>query len=194
MFVLTRRHVAVTCIRRLRISSVKSHDDNEPRDMRFADKVAKLKKGGSAASFNTKLNSVDFLIEGQEEIKTENETEFDFSWNPNSTPRHKNFKKVFGDGLRAAHFGEKPTGEWAIPDHPKDVKRDYLFEDVFQRNKWLREYRLHEGMYDEQRFANFPIVIGTVHRRIAHDRVEVVVQEKDFLDVVTEFKTVNGLV
>ena len=58
--------MAVTCIRRLRISSVKSRDDNEPRDVdnRFADKVAKMKTGGQSSFFNSKLGSVDFLIEG----------------------------------------------------------------------------------------------------------------------------------
>ena len=64
--------------------------------------------------FNRKIEKLDMLIEGQEEYKNERAEEKEFTWNPHSKKPHRNFKKVFGDGLRAAHFGEKPTGEWAM--------------------------------------------------------------------------------
>ena len=54
--------------------------------------------------------------------------------------------------------------------------REYIHEDHFRRKKHLMMPE-DSPIYDEERFAKFQLAIGTVHRRIASDRVEVAIKD-----------------
>ena len=59
------------------------------------------------------------------------------------------------------------------PEHPSDVKREYLFENTRNRSKWLRT-KVAYRQPPEQKYKKFNLILGHVQRRIAKNRVEVI--------------------
>jgi len=94
---------------------------------------------------------------------------------------------------RAAMTVDPPKDEWAIPDHPKDVRREEIIEDHFHRKKHIRQPE-DAPIYDEERFASFKLAIGSVHRRIGPDRVEIVIKDAVYQEFTSGFKPEKGLI
>jgi len=109
--------------------------------------------------------------------------------------KERDGRTIHQEGKWQAWLGDKPTDEWMPPEHPADVKREYLLEDKFQMNKWQDTFHKHRiYLPDEERYTSFPLVIGYVNRRVASDRVEVVVHDAQFRDAESQFVPDKGLV
>jgi len=60
------------------------------------------------------------------------------------------------------------------PEHPADVKREYLFENPRDRSKWVRTKLLQvKAKPNEQKYKKFPFILGNVQKRVAKNRVQV---------------------
>jgi len=94
---------------------------------------------------------------------------------------------------RIAFTTPPPEDKWAIPSHPKDVIREEIIEDHFNRKKSIR-HPLDAPLFDEERYASFPLAIGTVHRRIGRDRVEIVITEAKYHEFTQKFTKEQGLI
>merc|ERR1712212_337249 len=121
--------------------------------------------------------------------------EYRVEWDRRDKMKQRDARTIHREGQWQAYLGDKPTDEWAPPEHPADVKREYIIEDKFQMNKWQDLFHKHRiYIPDEERYTSFPLVIGYVNRRIASDRVEVAVHDARFLDAESQFRPDKGLV
>jgi len=121
--------------------------------------------------------------------------EYRVEWDRRDKMKQRDAMTIHREGKWQAYLGDKPTDEWAPPEHPADVKREYIIEDKFQMNKWQDTFHKHRiYLPDEERYTSFPLVIGYVNRRVASDRVEVTVHDARFLDAESQFRPDKGLV
>lgn len=121
--------------------------------------------------------------------------EYKVEWDKRDKMKQGDAATIHREGKWQAALGDKPTDEWAPPEHPADVKREYVIEDKFQLNKWQDTFHKHRiYIPDEERYVSFPLVIGYVNRRIASDRVEVRVEDARFNELESHFVPDKGIV
>jgi len=100
-------------------------------------------------------------------------------------------KRAFFKSKKADRFDDD---EWKNPSHPADVKRDYVLESQKARGKWIRTKVQMRADPPEQKYKSFQLILGTVHRRIAKNRVEVLVRDAEFNAVTLGFYHEQALV
>lgn len=87
------------------------------------------------------------------------------------------YKSIVKSGKKRAfqRRREPVDSVWTRSSHPADVKREYLFENERDIDRWIRTGKFSE-LVDEQKFKKLDFVLGTVHKRIASNRVEVIIR------------------
>ncbi|CBY08971.1 unnamed protein product [Oikopleura dioica] len=105
------------------------------------------------------------------------------------------YKSIVKSGKKRAfqRRREPVDSVWTRSSHPADVKREYLFENERDIDRWIRTGKFSE-LVDEQKFKKLDFVLGTVHKRIASNRVEVLVQDAEYLYITHSFNHEEALV
>jgi len=106
----------------------------------------------------------------------------------------QDYSKMVEKGKKKAYYAPKTDDPfWKPPEHAADVKREYLFESPRQRGRWLRT-KVKERFPNEEKYRKFDLVLGLVHRRIAKNRVEILVKDAEYSHITHGFMHESALI